>query len=139
MVLSVSPQTRLNVADDPTRDVVVRQPALKSILEGASFQMIQSSTPYSSPRNFGWLVRLVILLGFLPTKLHASPNVGLSDDPSSALDFSCPAAGTNWIFAFWLFSGISLSLWTFAIYQPPVSQRIHLLTPKTPKLFWEAV
>lgn len=127
--------TRLNVADDPTRDVVVRQPALKSILEGASFQMIQKLHSLQFSRILAGWIRLVILLGFLPTKLHAFPNVGLSDDPSSVLDFSCPTAGTNWIFALLLFCGISLSLWILAIYQPPVSQRSISSPQKPPSCF----
>ena len=127
--------TRLNVADDPTRDVAVRQPAMRSILEGSSLEFIQKLHSLQFSRvSAGW-IRLVILLGFLPAKLHALPTSGLSVDPSFVLDFNCPAAGTNWIFALFVLCGISLSLWTFAVYLPPVSLRSISLPQKPRKCF----
>ena len=127
--------TRLNVADDPTRDVAVRQPALRSILEGASLESIQKLHSLQFSRVLAGWIRLVILLGFLPAKLHALPTSGLFVDPSFVLDFNCPAAGTNWIFAFLIFCGISLSLWIFAVLLPPVSLRSISLPQKPRKCF----
>ena len=129
--------TRLNVADDPTRDVAVRQPALRSILEGAPLEFIQQLHSLQFSRVLAGWVRLVILLGFLPAKLHALPTSGLSADPSFVLDFNCPAAGTNWIFVFLIVCGISLSFWTSATFQPPVSLRSISIPQKPLKFFGE--
>ena len=126
--------TRLNVADDPTRDVEVRRPAGTSILEGASFDFVQKLHSLQFSRVAAGWIRLVILLGFLPTKLQATSVVGLPDDPCSVLDFSGPASGTNWIFGFLLLCGFSLSIWIFATRLPPVSQSRTPSPQSTPKI-----
>ena len=128
--------TRLNVADDPTRDVEVRPPAFGSILDGVSFSAIQKLHSLQFPRVVaGWL-RLVILLGFLPEKLHAKSSVATVGNPSFVLDYLSLAAGTNWIFPILSLLGIALAFWIFATYQlSPVSLRSISVPQKTPKVF----
>ena len=126
--------TRLNVADDPTRDVALRPPADRSILEDVPFSSIQKLHSLQFSRvAAGWL-RLVILLGFLPAKLHATSTVATVGNPSFVLDFAYFTAGANWIFPILLIFGIMLALWILATYQlPPVSLRSISVPQKPPK------
>ena len=128
--------TRLNVADDPTRDVVVRAPARLSILDGIPFSLVQKLHSLQFSRVVaGWL-RLVILLGFLPAKLHAMPAAVIPEAHSFVLDFGSIAAEVNWTLSVLLLLGISLVAWTFAVYQaPPISLRSISYPQRTPKFF----
>ena len=82
--------TRLNIADDPTREAEIRPSSEKSCIAGLPFAAVQSLNSRNFSRPYAGWVRLCLLLGLLPR--------------STAFDLCAPStlAPTNlapaWIF-----------------------------------------
>ena len=97
--------TRLNVADDPTREQRLRDSSRRSAVEGLTIGAIQKLHTFQFQRPLaGWL-RLVILIGVLPPGLQACY---LPDDHQPLLPDLCGFC-SGALFAFTL-SFVTLSL-----------------------------
>ena len=115
--------TRLNVADDPTRDVSQRLFSRLSISKHLDFATLQALHALQFPRFIsGWL-RLVILLGCMPSTLHAFP---ATVEITSSISFPCWTWLALWIFLSFAIFGIWILLSRFHLCSSsPVSLSYH--------------
>ena len=132
--------TRLNTADDPTRDAELRRSCELSCIGGLDSQTKQRlhSLQFSRP-TAGW-IRLCLLLGCLPASDASPISTGFWNVPSlcgfcsylSLIDSSLVASfWTCSLLLVVLLELLSLVTVSFACFLPIV---LNLMTPKTPKV-----
>ena len=113
--------TRLNVADDPTREAEIRPSSRSSCLNGLTPSAIQSLNSRSFSRPYAGWIRLLLLLGFLPKGTAFDLPAVSSHDPTSAV--------LAWISPFGIIAILLVLAWIFCS-RFPLS---HLTDPKHPK------
>ena len=115
--------TRLNIADDPTRDAELRPSSKRSCLDGLPPAAVQALNSFNFSGPYAGWIRLCLLLGIFPR--------------STAHDLCAPASSspTNlapaWIYVHIAIISIFFVVWTFA----SRSSLSHLTDPKHPKVF----